>query len=108
MFGKTTWFREKKVGWGVRPATWQGWAYSAAWMLVVTAPFLFLLLVMHRTPEAAIWMGVSLVAMFLDVRSIARQIRAEVRRKEDENILYIGDDDAGEVQTRNYKLQLRN
>jgi cobalamin biosynthesis protein CobD/CbiB len=108
MFGKTVWFKEKKIGWGLRPVTWQGWVYSLVWLLVVAIPFLLLLLAMHRAPEAAIWMGVSLLAMLLDVRSIVRQIRAAVRRKEDENILYIGDDEAGEVQTRNYNLQLRN
>lgn len=108
MFGNPAWFRQKKVGLGVRPVTWQGWAWSLVWLLAITLPFLFLLLAMHRAPEAAIWLAVSLAAMVVEVRSIARKIRSEVRRKEDENILYIGDDEAGEVQTRNYRLQLRN
>jgi hypothetical protein len=107
MFGKPVWFKQQKVCCGLRPATWQGWVYLLVWTLVLSAPFLLLSLVMQRAPEAAIWLGVSMLAMFADARAITRQIRAEIRRKEDENILYIGDEEAGNMQTRNYNLQLK-
>lgn len=107
MFGKPAWFKQQKVCCGLRPVVWQGWVYLLAWVLVMTAPFLLLSVLMQRAPEAAIWLGVSMLAMFADTRAITRQIRAEIRRKEDENILYIGDDEAGNMQTRNYNLQLK-
>jgi hypothetical protein len=28
------WFRPKRYGWGVVPVTWQGWAFTAAFLLV--------------------------------------------------------------------------
>ena len=27
MIGKPEWFTRKKIGWGITPATWQGWLY---------------------------------------------------------------------------------
>ena len=39
MLGKSQWFARRKYGgWGIRPATWQGWAYIAA----VILPFIAL------------------------------------------------------------------
>ena len=35
MFGKPQWFREKKLGWGLTPVTWQGWVYALVWAAVL-------------------------------------------------------------------------
>ncbi len=36
MFGKPQWFRRRKYGgWGLFPATWQGWAYVAALIIPI-------------------------------------------------------------------------
>lgn len=32
---KTSWFGPKRIGWGWRPVTWQGWAVTAAFILAV-------------------------------------------------------------------------
>lgn len=29
------WFGDKRVGWGLRPQTWQGWLITAAFVAVV-------------------------------------------------------------------------
>lgn len=33
--GKQLWFKAKQYGWGWQPATWQGWALLALYLLVV-------------------------------------------------------------------------
>lgn len=108
MFGKPDWFREKKAGWGLTPSTVLGWVYTTSWLAAIVSPFAFLFLALERVPEAFIWLAASLGVMTWDVRGIKKQIQAKIRRKEEENLFYIGDDDAAEVETRNYKLQLRN
>lgn len=36
MIGKAEWFRRRKYfGWGLAPATWQGWAYVAAMIAAI-------------------------------------------------------------------------
>lgn len=37
MLAKSGWFQKRKyTGWGVNPRTWQGWAYVAGFIFVVT------------------------------------------------------------------------
>ena len=37
MIGKTNWFTYRIFGWGLRPKTWQGWAYIFVFMALVFA-----------------------------------------------------------------------
>ena len=32
MIGKKEWFTYRVMGWGIRPKTWQGWAYIAVFL----------------------------------------------------------------------------
>lgn len=103
MFGKPNWFRPKTFGWGLVPVTWQGWIYSLVWALIISAPFLFLLL---RTQwiEAVVWMVAAIGVLTWDVRAILRAINAA----EQANTFYIGEDDAEDhVETENYDLHVR-
>lgn len=49
---KPLWFKNKTYGWGWYPATWQGWAVMAAWLV----PFV---LVVRRagliSPDRVLW-----------------------------------------------------
>ena len=31
------WFGRKRIGWGLRPASWQGWALTALYVFLVVA-----------------------------------------------------------------------
>lgn len=45
MAGKP-WFRRRRYGWGLQPASWQGWAVTAAYVAAV-----FVLAVTLSTPQ---------------------------------------------------------
>ena len=31
---KTPWFRQRRMGWGLSPVTWQGWAITAVFVAI--------------------------------------------------------------------------
>jgi hypothetical protein len=102
MFGKPEWFKEKVWGgWGITPATWQGWAYAAAWAAITFIPFAGFQFA-DRQPEALIWFAAMVVALGWDVRKIV----AAKHPKPVEDVLYIGDDDDS-IQTSKLDLRLR-
>lgn len=35
MTGKRSWFGPKRVGWGIRPQTWEGWAVTVVVLAAV-------------------------------------------------------------------------
>jgi len=116
MFGKPDWFRPKAFGWGLVPITWQGWAYSAAWLGVVGLPFI-VLAARHQGLEAMVWLGLSGGALVYEMRQVLRGFGASTTpavatsggaAKLDDNVLYITDSRPGQgVATRNYHLQVR-
>ncbi len=103
MFGKPEWFRMKKIGWGLVPATWQGWAYTALWASAIFLPCIGMLL--WGLPfESVIWLVASVGLLTWDVRTLRRAIRSE----EDAKLFYIGEDEKdSHVATRNYDLRMR-
>lgn len=38
---RRAWFGPKRIGWGVRPQTWQGWAVTALFVIIVVFVFVF-------------------------------------------------------------------
>lgn len=113
MFGKPQWFRPKTVGWGLTPITWQGWLYTLCWAAVLVLPFLVLIW-RHQPVEATAWLAIGIGALCYDVRQILHAIRHPhaastglASKERDDNVLFIGDSQAGAVATRNYNLQLR-
>ncbi|QDU30107.1 hypothetical protein ETAA8_52260 [Anatilimnocola aggregata] len=118
MFGSPDWFKPKTIGWGLTPVRWQGWAYTLAWISVIAAPFV-LLLMRDQTMESFAWLAVTMGALFYDVRDILRQKKVGAAGSEtmltataigpDKDVLYIGDNEPGVSQhaTRNYALHLK-
>ena len=37
MSDRRPWFGPKRIGWGLRPQTWQGWTLTGAFAVVVVA-----------------------------------------------------------------------
>jgi hypothetical protein len=114
MFGKPEWFRDKKVGWGLNPITWQGWVYTAVWGAAIAGPFAVLLArpdptiaMDYRLASAGLWLIVSLAGLVWDVWQIKRARNAPPVAAKKEPVLYIGDEDARAVSTKNLDLQLR-
>jgi len=114
MFGKPNWFRPKAIGWGLRPITWQGWAYTATWATAIAGPFV-MLLASGKAAEAFIWMGLGLGGLVYDVRQILLAMNSpklapeSTVAKADDNVLYIMDDAQTHprVATRGFNLQAR-
>ena len=104
MFGKPEWFCEKRVAWRLKPACWQGWAYSIVWLGIIVIPILCLLAT-SRVPEALIWLMITAGYLAWDLRKVVKP-KAAVEAQED--VLYITDDENdSQVVTQNYELQLR-
>jgi hypothetical protein len=115
MFGRSEWFRPKRIGWGLVPITWQGWLYSAGWLAAIMLPFL-LLTGRHQPTEASIWMALACILLAYDVRQILRSYSgspaaaspAAAAGTQADNVLYILDSQPGQpVATRNFNLQVR-
>ena len=77
MFGKQEWFKRRKYGgWGLYPATWQGWVYVGIFMVP--------LMVFHALPYwtdhvriavTTVWLGV----LFLDTLHIMTTLKRDER-----------------------------
>jgi len=105
MFGKPHWFRKKKIGWGLTPITFQGWAYAVTWAAVLVIPFAMLVL-RHQAVEAMIWLTVAGGFLLYDVRHIMVAMEPPAAA---DDVLYIGDDEPAlnRLATRNFDFQLR-
>jgi len=106
MFGKPQWFRDKKLGWGLTPITWQGWVYTTIWGAAIAGPFV-MLVTRENVLGAGVWVAAMLGALVWDVWQIKRARNAPTVAAKKETVLYIGDDDATNVSTKNLDLTLR-
>lgn len=107
MFGKPEWFGKKVWGWGLYPATREGWIYTGAVAGGIALPF-NLLLLSRGWPEAMIWLFVSALAVVWDVKQIIEAIDyPHGKPKPVKEVLYIGDDEPDSLQTRQLDLKLR-
>ncbi len=57
------WFRAKRYGWGWTPVTWQGWAVTMAYALVVAGWAAYEVVTARRQQVSAVWPG--LIAILL-------------------------------------------
>lgn len=107
MFGKPHWFRKKKVGWGLRPITLQGWAYASVWAAALVLPFALLVL-REQAIEAMIWAVAAGGLLLYDVRHIKLAMQPPQPSSPADDVLYIGDEEPGDrLATRNFDFQLR-
>ena len=101
MFGKSEWFRY--IGSFPFPKTRQGAWYWAGWLATIAIPA-GVMFAASLSIEMLIWLAISVLAMYFDVRSINS---AKARREELDNLHYISldDDDLGKrAETENYEL----
>ena len=104
MFGKPQWFREKNLGWGLVPITWQGWVYSTVWGSVIVGPTIALVAANKGAVETLIWVGVSTAALVWDVRKLRQELKGPV----ESDVLVIDEDtDISSLATRNFDMHLR-
>lgn len=101
MFGKPNWFKEKQVGWGVTPVSWQGWSYAVIWGVAIALPFI-LLISSHKVPEAFVWLAVSGGLLVWDVRQVLTVIKHE--QKEDLFVIDENETESGRLATKKYDL----
>ncbi len=110
MFGNSAWFRTKKIGWGIRPISWQGWLYAIVWAAVIGLPFIGLLL-SHLWFESLIWAAIMMGALVWDVRQVRRELETPARALEEPvDVLFIDEDttpDPAYFATRSFDLQAR-
>jgi TctA family transporter len=79
VIGKPEWFARRKYGgWGLRPKTWQGWAYIAVFMI----PFIiFNAIPIWRTKTRLIFVIVWISLLIIDVFDIMRKLKQDEREK---------------------------
>jgi hypothetical protein len=109
MFGKPEWFEAKKIGWGLRPVTWQGWAYTGAWASAIGVPFVALL-ANSGFWESLVWMAASIGLLVWDVRQIRRELPGSQKADSppEDDVLYIGDEEPGQrLATARFDMELR-
>lgn len=113
MFGNPTWFRPKIIGYGLKPVTWQGWAYTLTWAVVLLVPF-WALLMRHQVVEALAWLGCSVAFLCYDVWQIRRGLMPPVAAgrpgvpQANDGIWFLAEENAAlPVATRNYDLKLK-
>ena len=84
MFGNPQWFRPKAVGFGLVPTSWQGWAFSGAWLSTIGIPF-WVLTTRHQAFEALIWLLMTTIALTYEVWQMWQTLRRPHRNQESPN-----------------------
>jgi len=79
MIGKPAWFaRRKYSGWGLTPATWEGWAY----IILMVLPLAFFQAMPYWTPQVRLAVtGVWALLLLVDVIDIMLRLRMDEREK---------------------------
>ena len=123
MFGQPQWFKTKGLGWGIYPASWQGWTWLGTWAAVVFLPFLGFYSQRDMFLESVIWFGTTLAVMFMDVWQILRALNPPAPKPSrpapspppvpataptgDDGIVFVGEAQNRSVGTRNYDFRVR-
>lgn len=95
MFGRAEWFRVHADGRRLRAVSWQGQAYTAAWLAVVLAPFAALMF-RSQAVEATVWMLAALGFLRWEIG----QLRREIAPVAGSPVLYIDGDGRCETMAR--------
>ena len=103
MFGNSAWFRLKQRGWGLKPTTWQAWAYVVAWCVTIAGPFCTLV-GMQRAPEAVIWLLATGGLLVRDVRQIRRRL---LQVQASPEIQFLDESPQPTLATRGFEMRVR-
>ena len=83
MIGKPEWFKMRKYGgWGLTPATWEGWVY----LLVAIIPMAIISTLKLPDQTATMLMIAWALVLIVDVVDIMRKIKKDEREKAHEAI----------------------
>lgn len=107
MFAKAEWFRECTNSKRLVPARWQGWVYLFTSLGVVAVPAI-LLAAVRGAPEAVVWLVASLGFFAWEMRQVRMHQRVAETNENEEDVLYIGDDDNSSLATHNFEMRLRH
>ena len=111
MFGQPHWFSAKSCCLGLRPASWQGWFYGLVWLGILLVPFVGFLSA-ERVVESLIWIGGATCFLMWDIKEITAKMESGLvqidAKEEDEDVLYISDDENTQLATNNYDLHIRD
>lgn len=77
MFGQSSWFRFSERWFSMRPLTWQGWAYLAAWGAAIVIPSYWLWSV-DKSMESMVWLGAACAGSAYDVFMMRKQLTNQV------------------------------
>ena len=104
MFGKPEWFAKKKLGWGLRPKSWQGWVYTLIWAAVIIAPSMYFQS-QSQFIESGIWTFAGILGLSWDVWTIHSKLKS---RSEVEEFFYIGEEGGRKAETENHELRVKS
>ncbi len=76
MFGKPHWFKRRRFGWGLTPVSWQGWIYVLMWILLLLAPYLWVLFTAGLWPATALEF-VLIALLVVDTWQILRAMKPD-------------------------------
>ena len=105
MFAKPEWFHSSSLSALPGPRTAKGWAFYAICLAGIFGPAVMLISRQQIFPEAVIWLAFSLLAFFLEMRGLNRDLREREARR---NMYHIDDANQPTVQTDQYELEIRS
>lgn len=104
MFANPEWFRGTSLGAIPAPRSVKGWAFYAICFAGILGPAILLVARQQIFPEAAIWLAISLLAFYLEVRGLKRDLRESEARS---NMYFIDDASNEVVETDQYELKIQ-
>ena len=105
MFAKPDWFHSSSLSALPGPRTVRGWAFYAICFAGIIGPAVLLILRQQIFPEAVIWLAFSLLAFFLEMRGLSRDLREREARRD---MYRIDEATQPSVQTDQYELEIRS
>ena len=103
MFANAQWFDEASSGFWPAPRGPKGWAFYAICLVGILVPAM-VLVIRSQFPEAAVWVALGCGAMFLEMRSLRRDL---AQRKAVDNLYVIDETTQPPVETEQYELELK-
>ncbi len=104
MFAKPKWFKSNSLSAMPMPSSIKGWAFYGICLAGIAIPTLLLIARGQIFPETIIWLGFSLLAFFLEIRGLKRDMSEQEARR---NMYRIDDTNSEPVETDQYELTIQ-